>query len=195
MCVFKKFFYPISVCILLLYGITACQDNYSPKPNGYLRIDLPEKSYLLLTQKLPYSFEYPQYGIVSIDSDKNAEPYWINIEFPQYKGKIHLSYKKINGNLPELTEDARKLAYKHAIKADAINEYIIEHSKQKVYGILYEIKGNTASSVQFFVTDSSRNFLRGALYFSAQPNKDSLAPVINFFRKDIDHLIETFNWK
>ena len=165
-----------------------------PKPYGYIRIDLPPKSYQKYQGKLPYSFEFPTYGIVKPDSDKNADPTWVNIEFPEFKGKIHLSYKKLNNNLREFIEDSRKLAYKHAQKADAIDEQRFENKSANVYGILYDIKGNTASSVQFFVTDSSKNFLRGALYFSAIPNKDSLAPVIEFFRADVMQLINTLKW-
>jgi gliding motility-associated lipoprotein GldD len=166
-----------------------------PKPYGYIRIDLPQKKYQKLQGKLPYSFEFPTYGIIKPDSDKNADPTWINIEFPVYKGKIHLSYKKLNNNLREYIEDSRKLAYKHAQKADAIDEKRYENKSAKVYGILYDIKGNTASSVQFFVTDSCKNFLRGALYFSATPNKDSLAPVIDFFKADVIQLINTLKWE
>jgi len=128
------------------------------------------------------------------DMHSNAEPFWMNIEFPQFKAKIHLSYKKVSGNLNGYIEDSHTLAYKHAIKADGIEEILLEDSSRKMYGILYDIKGNAASSVQFYVTDSLHNFLRGSLYFEAQPNKDSLAPSIVFFRKDILHLIETLSW-
>jgi gliding motility-associated lipoprotein GldD len=183
------------VCIVFNMVFIACiNENYLPKPNGYLRIDFPEKKYIRFDKNLPYSFEYPVYGIVKLDSDRNAEPFWINIEFPKYKGKIHLSYKRINKNLPKYIEDSRKLAYKHTLKADAIDELRLIIDSSRVYGILYDIKGNTASSVQFFVTDSNKNFLRGALYFSVSPNKDSLAPVIDFFKTDIIQLINTLKW-
>jgi len=119
----------------------------------------------------------------------------ISISFPDYKAKIHLSYKDISGNLNQLTEDARTLAYKHTYKADAIDEQVFINPEQKVYGILYDIKGNSASSIQFYVTDSSKHYLRGALYFRCQPNKDSLAPAIEYFTADVVHLIETLRWK
>jgi gliding motility-associated lipoprotein GldD len=145
--------------------------------------------------KFPYSFEYPVYGEILKDTVNGAEPYWINIEFSAYKAKIHLSYKKLNGNADKYIEDTRKLAYKHSIKADAIEETIYEDSLNQKYGILYDIEGNTASSVQFYISDNKKHFLRGALYFSNSPNKDSLAPSINFFRIDIDHLIASLKWK
>lgn len=172
-----------------------CNNNPTPKPMGYIRIDFPEKKYISSDINAPFSFEYPVYGKIKNDTDKNAEPYWYNIEFENYKGKIHLSYKPIRNNLAKYIEDTRKLAYKHTIKADAIEEKIIVIDSNRVFGILYDIKGNTASSVQFFVTDSIRHFLRGSLYFSSQPNKDSLMPVINFFRSDVEHLIKTLKWK
>lgn len=120
---------------------------------------------------------------------------WFNIVFPDYKGKLHLTYMEVKNNLRALTDDAHKFAYKHSVKADAIEERLWINDDENVYGIIYLISGDAASSVQFFVTDSLSHYLRGSLYFNTQPNKDSLAPVINFFRKDVVHLIETLKWK
>jgi gliding motility-associated lipoprotein GldD len=178
--------------ILALIG---CNQAYSPKPKGFYRIDLPEKAYVLFDSTCPFVFEYPKYGNITPDQSKNAEPCWINIAFPKYKGKIHLSYKVVKNNVDGYIEDCHNLAYEHAFKADGIEESVILSESRHIYGLIYDIKGNTASSVQFYVTDSTRNFLRGALYFETQPNKDSLAPVISFFRQDIVHLIETLKWK
>jgi gliding motility-associated lipoprotein GldD len=182
--------------ILLLFVIflISCGRTYTPKPSGYFRIAFPEKKYVQSTENLPYSFEYPVYGVIKPDTDKDAEPYWINIEFPQFKGEIHISYKPL-GNLASFIEDARTLAYKHTIKADAINEIPVVIDSNKVYGMIYDIKGNAASSIQFYLTDSSKNFLRGALYFKTQPNKDSIAPVVDFFSDDINHFIYSVKWK
>jgi gliding motility-associated lipoprotein GldD len=83
----------------------------------------------------------------------------------------------------------------HITKADAINEQLINDSEKRIFGIFYDLKGNTASAVQFYVTDSTKHYLRGSLYFEAEPNADSLAPVIEFFREDVIHLIETLKWK
>lgn len=129
------------------------------------------------------------------DKDRNAEPCWFNLVFSKYNATIHLSYKDVNKNLSQFIEDAHTLAYKHTIKADAIEENRIVDNRRKVYGLIYDIKGNAASSVQFYVTDSLRHFLRGSLYFNVAPDKDSLAPAIDFFRKDIQHLVETIEWK
>jgi len=187
----------IKIILFVIVSLIAvsCNQSYTPKPAGYIRIDLPEKKYVASKENLPYSFEYPSYGVIKSDTNDNTEPYWINIEFPEFNSKIHLSYKRINGNLARFIEDTRKLAYKHTIKADAIDEVLIKNKMNNVYGIIYNIKGNAASSMQFFATDSTKNFIRGALYFTAQPNKDSLAPVIEFFGKDVEHFIQTLKWK
>ena len=115
--------------------------------------------------------------------------------YPTYNARIYFSYKQINNNFQEIAEDSRNFVYKHAFKADAIIENPYEDSDKNVYGMLYEIKGNTASSVQFLVTDSTQHFLRGALYFNNHPNKDSLAPVISYISEDIRHMIETLRWE
>ncbi len=182
------------VCLLSVV-IFSCSHQYTPKPRAYFRISFPEHDYKELNRNYPYNFELPTYTKIEMDKVANAEPYWINIDYPPYKGKIHISYKKVNNNLPQILEDARKLAYKHSVKADAIAEKLFTDKEKSVYGILYEIEGDAASSLQFFVTDSVKNFLRGSLYFNAIPNKDSLAPVVKFVKEDIVHLMETFKWQ
>ena len=96
--------------------------------------------------------------------------------------------------LSEFIEESRRLAYKHTIKADAINERLFMNPAKDVYGIVYKIEGNAASPMQFFLTDSTLNFLRGAFYIHEVPNIDSLMPVINFIEPDVIHMIETTTW-
>ena len=182
------------IFIIISILLSGCKRKYTPKPRGYFRIDLPDKKYTELPDSFPFKFKYPVYTQIKNDRSRFAEKYWINIEYPEINGKIHISYKAINDNLDQLIEDSRNLAYKHAIKADAINETVFENPLKNVYGILYEIEGNAASSVQFFVTDSTEHYLRGALYIGVEPNKDSLAPIINFIKSDIKVLMESFEW-
>lgn len=187
-----------SVSVFILFTLvitTGCRHNYTPKPHGYFRIVFPDKKYTSFDTCYPYSFNYPAYARMTPDSSVNTEPYWVNMEFPQFNGKLHLSYKKVNGNFNELMEDSRRLAYKHTIKADAINEQMFIDDSSMVFGVLYEIKGEAASALQFFATDSTKHFLRGSLYFNVTPNKDSLAPVIDFVKQDIIELMETLRWK
>ncbi len=183
--------------IFLFLGIlSSCEENYVPKPRGYFRIDLPEKAYQEFDTNFPYAFEYPVYAKVVPDTLKDAEPYWINIEFPSFGGEINISYKKVDHNLAKYLEDSRTMVMKHIPKAEEIRDSLIMRPEADVFGLLYDIEGTGAASpCQFILTDSTRNFFRGALYFNVRPNNDSLAPVINFIRKDIDHLISTFRWK
>jgi gliding motility-associated lipoprotein GldD len=178
----------------VLFAVFSCKEDYTPKPRGYIRIDYPEKKYRSYESSTPFRFEYPEYAIITGDST-GRHPDWLNIEFPQFAGKIYLSYIRINGNPGVHADESRDLVYKHTIKAESIVENLINLPERKVYGIFYDIKGNAASSVQFFVTDSVENFLRGSLYFNTQPNQDSLAPVIQFIHQDIDHFIKSLEWK
>lgn len=180
-----------------LLVLSACNNDYTPKPRGFYRIDLPEKGYRQYDAGCPYSFEYPVYGRIVPDSSLQAKPCWIDVAFPDFNGRIHLSYHPVTSEavFNELIEDSRKLAFKHTVKATAIDEAVISYPEKQVYGIYYTIAGNTASSVQFFLTDSTRHYLRGALYFHEQPRQDSIQPVLDFIKKDIDVMIRSFSWK
>jgi gliding motility-associated lipoprotein GldD len=188
--------YLLAFPLLFFLFIFSCKQDYTPKPHGYFRIDFQEKSYHMLDSAgLPYNFEIPGYGKIVPDNERLAEAFWVNLMIPAHKAELNLSYKKIDNNLEKLTEDARKLAYKHDVKADAINEKIFVNPAKKVYGTIYLIDGNAASPLQFYLTDSTKNFLRGALYIREVPNIDSLRPVIDFLTPDIIRLIETTEWK
>jgi len=173
----------------------ACKDKAMPKPRGYFRIDFPEKKYEVWNQDYPFSFEYFQGARVVKDKSRLAEKYWVNVEYPKYNATLHLSYKEVSENLEEYLEDSHTLVYKHAIKADAIDEKNYINPQKNVFGLVYRIQGNAASSVQFIATDSIKHFLRGSLYFNAHPNPDSLAPVIQFIDRDIVHLMESLKWQ
>ncbi|MFW5754337.1 MAG: gliding motility lipoprotein GldD [Marinilabiliaceae bacterium] len=192
----QSFNYPILKFLpfILLFAY-ACSNSNPPKPRGYFRITFPEKEYSQIDTTLPYQFERPEYARLKPDKEAEGQPYWGNLVFPRFEAKIHLSYKEIEDNLYQLYEDNRELAFKHTVKADAIKERMFESQENNVYGILYEIQGNTASPVQFYVTDSTKHFLRGSLYFNTVPNKDSIAPVLDFIREDIVHMMETLKWK
>lgn len=189
------------IMVLAVLLVAGCGEVPVPKPKGYFRIDLPEKHYSAFNDDgsrpdIPLRFEYPSYGTISSESPGFAEPGWFNIEFPRYKARIYLTYKNVKGDLASLVEQTYTMNVKnHITKADAINETAIYDRDNRIFGILYDLKGNTATAVQFYATDSTRHYLRGSLYFESEPNADSLAPVIDFFRADIVHLIETLKWK
>ena len=176
----------------------SCDDNdsYLPKPRGYFRIDLPEKSYSRVDTIEKYSFECPDYAHLTYDIYSPDEKNWVNVEMPQFKGSIHLTHKPVNGNLGEYLEDVHTMVTKHLQKANGVRDSLIVNDEHKVYGLFIEMDGKgVATPMQFYLTDSTRNFVRGALYFNFQPDNDSMQPVINFIREDIDHMINTFEWK
>jgi len=189
----------IFLILLSIFIFVSCindEDVSMPKPKGYFRIELPEASYQIFDTAFPYSFEYSKESIIYPDIQKKTEPYWINIVYPKLGATIYLSYKKINKNLHQYTEDAIGFANKHLSKADDIVESKVYDKEIPLIGKIYEIKGNTvACPYQFWVTDSLKHFVRGALYFDGKPNNDSLAPVIKYIKTDVLHIINTFSWK
>lgn len=179
--------------------MTGCTQEQvdAPKPKGYFRIQFPKKEYRTYVSDAPFEFDYPVYAKVTKDMEAKAQPFWNNLDFPQFNGRLHLTYHGIfsKKGFDIMTEDARTLAMNHIVKASAIDQRLINYPDKKVYGLYYEIQGNTASSVQFFLTDSVKHYFRGALYFNEAPKYDSIQPVIKFIKKDIDRMIETFKWK
>jgi len=186
----------ISILLIIFSGCSSGGD-YSPKPRGYFRIEFPEKRYQTFNGDCKFSFDYPVYASVVADSSKESKPCWLNLTYPLFNSRLHLSYHPVSSEkvYNELVEDTRKLAFKHTVKATAIDEAWISYPNHKVYGTFYSIKGNTASAIQFFLTDSTRNYLRGSLYFNELPRQDSIQPVLDFIRKDIDVMIKSFRWK
>jgi len=184
----------IAILTLLIFSM-ACDRSFTPKPAGYMKIEIPEKEYRLYKDQPFYNFEIPAYAKVLQNNRQAGETGWINLVVPQINGTIHLSYKPVHGNLGDYITDCRTLAYKHSVKADGIEESPFIERNQKRFGMVYDLSGDVASAVQFFITDSTTHFLRGSLYFNCPPNRDSLNPVIEFMREDIMHLIETTEWK
>ncbi|MDR1680098.1 MAG: gliding motility lipoprotein GldD [Prevotellaceae bacterium] len=167
-----------------------------PKPYGYYRIDLPPHEYTVFDSVFPpCSFDISRYAQVQPKHAKNTQEEWIDIVYPSFNGKIHCSYIKLNSDFRQVSEDSRNLVYKHTVRADDIVEQFYENPDERVYGIFYRITGNAASPAQFVLTDSVHHFLRGALYFNAVPNADSIAPVAAYVEQDLRHLIETIKWK
>jgi gliding motility-associated lipoprotein GldD len=185
----------IILSLLMILLAASCKESYTPLPAGYLKITYPEKTYELYGEQEFYQFEIPAYARVEIDSGPRSEDGWINVAIPQLNGTVHLSYKPVGDQLNALITDSRELVYKHTVKAHGIEETPFIQRDQKRFGMVYDLKGDVASAVQFFITDSTDHFLRGSLYFNCRPNRDSLNPVIEFLREDIIHMIETTQWK
>jgi gliding motility-associated lipoprotein GldD len=198
----KKFFTSLLFVAGSFLVFTACNSDYSVgKKKGYFKIDFPEKKYQLFSQAgYPYTFEYPVYANIIKDTtffDDKAGDWWINIDLPSFGGRIHVSYKAINAqnSFDSLVRDGFKMAYKQHVDVSTGIEDSVIRTPNNVEGIFFSLGGNTATANQFFLTDSTRHFLRGALYFDAAPNADSLGIVNDFLKKDVEHLINTLKWK
>lgn len=181
--------------LILVFSVSSCRKDQTPKPRGYYRITFPEKSYVPLDKPLSYNFLVPSYSVVTPDLLSPDQKEWVTVEIPQNHAQIHISYKKIDHNLPQLIEEARSLVYKHSQKASAIDEHRFVNLGKRTFGTLYILKGNAASPMQFYLTDSVSNFLRGALYIKEVPNYDSLRPVIQFLSVDVIKMVESTEWK
>jgi len=199
--------------------LSSCNSPYVSKKRGYYQLDFPKRAYQLFDEPgFPYSFEYPTYATIVQDStyfDNNPENnYWRNIDFPQFNGKIFLSYKIIGGKalykikqsngiykdssstniFDKMVADAFTLTNKNDVISSSIKDSLIE-TPNGISGVFFKVGGNAATAKQFFLTDSVKHFIRGALYFNVTPNADSLKPVHDFLQVDMDHIISTFKWK
>lgn len=192
-----KFLFTAIIAVLVY---SSCNSPYTPRPKGYFKIPFPPKEYKVFDEPgYPYSFEYPVYAQISKDTSFFGEapenPWWVNIDFPQFHGKLYVSYKSVgNYKLDKLVADAFNMTGKHTVKASSIDDSLMVTPNQ-VHGIFFKVGGDVATANQFFLTDSTRHFLRGSLYFDATPNQDSLAPVNAFLTEDMRHMINTFRWK
>ena len=181
-------------CLLVALITISCggqEVDYYPKPRGYIRLDFPERVYHTYEGDCPFSFEIPEYFEV-MDKDSSCNK---DIVFERFNGVINMTYIPIDTNLMMHIEIARKLAYEHSQFADAIEEAKVIDAERKAYGLKYNIVGNAASPYQFYLTDSVNHFVRGALYFNAAPNYDSIQPSLEYVMEDVDHLISTLTWK
>lgn len=187
--------------VVVLILLAACNSPYTYKKKGYFRIDFPQKEYQLFDQPgYPYTFEYPTYAQVMKDTsffDTRAGDWWVNIDIPRLHGRIYISYKPVRSStsFDSLVSDGFKMAYKQHTEISTGIEDSVMTTPNGVEGIFFSLRGNTATASQFFLTDSTRHFLRGALYFDATPNEDSLSVVNNFLKDDLRHLINTLKWR
>jgi gliding motility-associated lipoprotein GldD len=181
----------------LMVTLISCSEDYLPKPKGYNRIDLPPHNYQLLTEDHPYVFEYSKNAVIKKDVSMIAEPHWIDVYYPEFQAYIQLTYKPLHGKgktFDEHVDDSHKLAGKHNIKAYSIEEGQVRTPKG-YNATIFELTGEVPSQFQFYVTDSTKHFLRGAIYFQTATKNDSLAPVIEYLKYDAMHLVNSVDWK
>lgn len=186
----------LGVIVLMAGVLSSCQREFLPKPMGYNRLILPTPEYQPLPDTFPYRFNYSTHARVLPDTSRLRERYWIEIFYPELNSTIHITYKAIENNeqlLKEFMNDAYTLAAKHQIKAYAIDEAIVTTPNGKT-AVVVELQGEVPSQMQFTITDSTKNFLRGALYFNTKVQNDSLKPAIEYMKKDVLQLINSFDW-
>ncbi len=185
-----------SLIVFSLVVCYACTTEYMPKPKGYNRILLPMHEYETLPDTFPYKFEYSVHSRILRDSSWIAERFWIDLYYPDFESSIQISYKPIRNDINLLKEylaTAYKLTSKHQVKAYAIDEGVIRTAQGKT-AVLARLSGEVPSQYQFFCTDSTTHFFRGALYFNTATQNDSLAPVIDFMHEEIMHMLHTLEW-
>lgn len=186
-----------SICILLALVLVSCGRDYSPKPKAYPRFDLPTATYRPLAAQHPYAFEYSTHANILPDTFALAEPHWIFVYYPAFKASVQLTYKPVQNNperLRKMIDDAYRLSAKHQVKAASIQETVMLTKTGKTAGLL-KLEGEVPSHFQFFVTDSTKHFLRGALYLNTATANDSLAPIIDYVKQDILHMLNTLQWR
>lgn len=190
------------ICTCAIMTLVSCHrkgdaNEYVPKPKGYNRIDLPVAKYKLLAPNHPFSFQYSSQAVIKLDTVPWAEPHWMYIYYPQYKAMIQLTYKPLGNDkakLAKLIDDAHKLVAKHNQKAYAIQDLVLKTKLGKT-AMLMELEGEVPTYLQFYTTDSTKHYLRGALYFNTAVKSDSLAPVIEYLKKDVLVLLNTLQWQ
>ena len=187
----------IEISFLSCLMLAACQTDFVPKPKGYNRIDMAPHAYVSLPDTFPYYFEYSEHAEIHSDTSFNAERYWLNVYYPEHEANIQLTYKDVNQNekvLETLLEDAYRLTANHQIKAASIGERVIGTPTGK-RALVAELSGEVPSQFQFYITDSTDHFLRGALYFRTATKNDSLSPVIEYIKIDMVHMLNTLRWE
>ena len=188
--------YPLCLLLPIVVLCAGCGRTSVPKPYGYVRLTMPDTCYADAVPKgYPYRFDVSCHAEVRPVSDEQGGQYWIDLHYPALNATVHCSYQPVRGNLRELTDDAIRFVYRHSSHASSIPEQGFVHAEARVYGVLFDLEGNTASSMQFFVTDSVRHFFRAAAYCDCVPNADSLAPVYDYLHKDVVRMVESFEWR
>ncbi|WP_291864930.1 gliding motility lipoprotein GldD [Maribacter sp.] len=175
--------------LVVFVFLTSCKDEVLPKPKAKLRLEYALGGVRKVETK---NFEFAYNDKAQIEKKKESS---FVINYPEMKGAIFISYKKVNNNLKKLVTDAERLSYEHAVKAERIQPQVFSNPDSNVHGVLFEVVGNAASQSQFFATDSTQHFITGSLYFYTKPNYDSIYPAASYLKEDIGKIMETLKWK
>lgn len=178
--------------LLLAFLTVSCKEDPRPKPKGFLALEYPKAEYEKVDIGCPYTFD--KNIIATISPSRNRIPCWIQLDYDDMKGSVFITYQPVANNLDSLLQDAQKLPLQHTIKADLIEGDIYTNDLNKTYGMFYEVDGDAASQAQFYLTDSTKHFLTGSIYFKSLPNFDSIVPAANYLKSDMRHLMESLKW-
>lgn len=175
---------------MILSFVFSCKDDVLPKPLGELRLEYDNPKYVPLQTNCPFTFDYSDKAVI-----KAKDSCWYDVKYPKMKAVIYITYYRLQGNLKQQIKQAEKIVYDHTIKASNIKPQLFINKEHKTYGTLFRLSGEAATNFQFYVTDSTRNFLVGSVYFRTVPKPDSLQPAIDYIEKDVKRMIETIQWK
>lgn len=175
----------------LMIFLTSCSEEAKPKPKGELRLEYPKATYTPFHSDCFFSFEHS--GFSKINQAKH--PCWYNLSYPKMKANVFITYFPVKNDLNLHIKEVEKMVYEHTIRASAIDTKSFSYPEKRVFGNFYELKGQSASNIQIYITDSTNHFVTANLYFKSRPKPDSLQPAIDYIKQDLMHMIETFNWK
>lgn len=192
----KTHYYLVGFLFLFLAFTSCTEDKTIPKPPTFLRLDFNHPGYVRYTSDCGYSFDVDKMFTVrnTVDEQGNKLCHR-DIDLGKLNGVLYFSYIEMDKTLKEYIDHALDKVEEHKVKASSISDTSFYFSDKRVFGTLFELKGNVASPFQFYLTDSTSKFASGVVYFNTVPNYDSLRPSLNFVKKDILKMIETFEWK
>lgn len=207
---FNKYFLRAIFFLGAICFFTACKEEpiYYPKPRLFPKVEYPQRNTIAFDKEYcPFTFEYSDFMAYHQDTvflTKSApNPCWFNLSYEGFKSDIHFTYTDISAKTPQeraekvykVYKDAYRLSDEHDKKANLNEDLLINIPERNVYGVLYNIEGDVASSFQFVLTDSVHHAVRASLYFRSVPKQDSMAPIVEFMKTDIMNIINSFHWK
>lgn len=190
----KKSYYIYLFSVIFVFSCSTNEISI-PKPPTYLRLDLPNHKYITINDDCNYTFQLSKLYKAKQVIDQTGPSCHKDIELGPLNGVIHFSYIDMVEPLSAYVNYAIDKVDEHKIKATAIEDTKIIRSKDRVFGTIFELKGDVASPYQFYLTDSTTKFVSGVVYFNSVPNYDSLKPSLEYLKIDLMKMINTFQWK
>lgn len=180
---------------ILLCGYS-CSADYSPKPVGYPHINIEEATYVLHTGCSDFGFDINENATLSLLPSPKNEQLLFNLVYPELNTLVYCSYHVTDAlGIERLTEETMELLQLQGLRAERFSKEEFANPEEGKFAEVYTLQGKVSAPILFYLTDNDSRFLRGTLQFDTVVNQDSIAPVIDYIHKDIQVLIETFQWK